>query len=211
MHVYPHVKIIHRNKNYGFANNNNVGISMAKGKYILLLNPDTEIRKGTFAALLSFMNRYKNAGICGPQLVFPDGSLQYSCRRFPTWRSVLIRRTILRSLFPHTTWNDWHLMKDIDHSKTQKVDWLLGACLLIRSSLIHEIGALDEQYFLYVDDIDFCCRAHRAGWDVYYVPNGRVIHHHMAKSDKSLFSTASWHHSISMLRFALKHKSFLYI
>jgi len=189
----------------GFASNCNTGISHASGTFILLLNPDTRLYPASVAHLLHFMKTHTKAGICAPKLLNPDGSLQFSCRKFPTWKSFIVRRTPYRIFFPRTTINDAHLMKHINHAIEQKVDWVLGGCMCIRKRMIDAIGLLDTHYYLYVDDIDFCLRAWKAGWEVYYVPSAKVIHHHQAKSDRALFTRYSLYHFQSMIHFLFKH------
>jgi N-acetylglucosaminyl-diphospho-decaprenol L-rhamnosyltransferase len=118
------------------------------------------------------MDDHPQVGLCGPQLRFPDNSVQLSCRAFPTWRSVLVRRTPLRVFLRNPAFNRQHLLADLDHSLIQEVDWLLGAALMIR----HQMP--DERYFLYVEDIDYCLRAHVGGWRVFDMPEAVIIHHH---------------------------------
>ncbi len=202
---FPHAIVIQRTKKYGFAANNNVGIKRARGKYVLLLNPDTEIQPHALQTLYTLMEKNPSVGICGPKLIFPNKTIQYSCRKFPTIMSFLVRRTPIRLLIKQSGINDTHLLKHVDHSKTQQVDWLLGACLFIRKKMTESVGLLDERFFLYGEDIDYCLRTWRAGWEVWYVPTAHVIHHHQAQSDKKLFSIYSWHHIQSVILFVLKH------
>jgi len=203
--TYPNIRLIIQKKRRGFAKNNNYALKKAKGDYILLLNPDTELHINTLEALTSFMKITPDAGICGPKLLFPDGTLQYSCRRFPTWKSVLARRTPFRNILQHTFLNKTHILYEKSHNKLCTVDWILGACFMIRKNVIHDIGILDPQYYLYVDDIDYCLRAWQNGWKVYYVPTVTVVHHHKAESDKNFISSASYQHFKSMIYFISKH------
>jgi len=202
---YPTVKVISNKKTEGFAHNCNLGIKQSQHKFVMLLNPDTEITSGAVEKLYFFLKKHPKIGICGPKLVFPNGRLQMSCRRFPTWKTVIVRRSPLRNFLINSKENKYHLGYDINHSKTQPVDWLLGACLLIRKEMIEDIGVLDEKYYLYVDDIDYCYRAWKKGWEVWYVPTSIVIHHHLAESDKKLFGIRSWHHFKSMWYFFWKN------
>lgn len=189
----------------GFSANNNCGMALAKGRYLLLLNPDTEVLPGALQTLVDFMEQHPQVGLCGAQLLFPDGTVQPSPRRFPTLGSVIARRTPLRRFLRHSRQNRRHLMMDVDHSQVRPVDWLLGACLLIRREVLETAGPLDEGYFLYVEDIDWARRIHQAGWQVYYVPTAQIIHHHLAVSDKSLWSPYMGFHLKSMLRYARKY------
>lgn len=203
---YPHVHLLIQKQQRGFSTNSNIAIRQSRGRYILLLNPDTEIVPSALKALLRFMDTHPNIGICGPQLRFPDGSLQFSCRAFPTWRSTLVRRTPLRFFLQNSSINRNHLLSDIDHNKTQEVDWILGGCMMIRQKMLEDIGLLDENFYLYCEDIDICLRAKKGNWKVYYVPTARAIHHHLAVSDKKLFSMHSYHHVKSMLHYFIKYR-----
>jgi hypothetical protein len=152
------------------------------------------------------MDDHPQVGLCGPQLRFPDNSVQLSCRAFPTWRSVLVRCTPLRVFLRNSAFNRQHLLADLDHSLIQEVDWLLGAALMIRRQMLDTIGLLDERYFLYVEDIDYCLRAHLAGWRVFYMPEAVIIHHHLAVSDRRFFSKYSYYHFVSMLYYFMKYR-----
>lgn len=202
---YPDVDLYINSERRGFSANNNFGMALAQGRYILLLNPDTEVLPGTLETLIHFMDTHPDVGMCSAQLLFPDGSIQPSPRRFPTWRSVIARRTPMRIFLRQSSFNRHHLMLDVDHSQPQAVDWLLGACLFIRREILEEVGPLDEGFFLYVEDIDWARRIHQAGWQVYYVPTAQIIHHHLAVSDKRFFSYQMWLHLGSMIRYARKY------
>jgi GT2 family glycosyltransferase len=151
------------------------------------------------------MDRNPSVGIAGARLVFPNGAMQPSARRFPTLSSVLVRRTPLRWFLRESDANTRHLMKDLSPDGPREVDWLLGACLFVRRSAINDVGLLDEGYFLYVEDIDWCHRMHERGWGVYWVPEAEVVHHHLAVSDRRLLSWHSWVHLRSMFRYFRKH------
>jgi N-acetylglucosaminyl-diphospho-decaprenol L-rhamnosyltransferase len=201
---YPTVQLLINRTRRGFSANNNLGMALAKGRYILLLNPDTEVQPGALATLLTFMDEHPNVGLCGAQLLFPDGTVQPSPRRFPNLGSVIARRTPLRHFLRQSSLNQHHLMLDADHTQIRPVDWLLGACLLIRREILTTVGPLDEGYFLYVEDIDWARRIHAAHWQVYYVPTAQIIHHHLAVSDKKLLSRHMGFHVASMIRYARK-------
>lgn len=202
---YPAARLIQNERRRGFAANTNSGLRLSRGRYVLSLNPDTQAAPGAFETLVVFMDRHPEVGVCGPQLRFPDGQLQLSCRRFPTWRSVLARRTPLRRFLRDSSLNTHHLMAEVDHDRVQAVDWMLGACLLARREAIDEVGLLDEQFFLYVEDIDWCYRMWRSGWSVVYVPEALVRHHHLAESDRRWLTWHTLAHFRSMGRFFWKH------
>lgn len=202
---YPWVRLIENPRQQGFAANNNRGIRLSTGRYILLLNPDTEVLPGALARLIVYMDAEPGVGLCGPQLVYPDGKIQPSCRRFPTLASVLVRRTPLRSWLKGSSVDRSHLMSDMDHGSRREVDWLLGACLMVRREFLQTVGLMDEGYHLYVEDIDWAYRARQRGWRVVYYPEARILHHHQAESDRALLSRYSWYHLRSMWRYYRKH------
>lgn len=202
---YPHVSLHINQERRGFSANSNYGMALAQGRYLLLLNPDTEVLPGALQTLITFMDEHPKVGMCGAQLLFPDGKIQPSPRRFPTLRSVIARRTPLRRLLQNSRFNQHHLMVDIDHSKIQPVDWLLGACLLVRREALEAVGPLDEGFFLYVEDIDWARRMQAAGWQVWYVPTAKIVHHHLAISDKHFWSRYTWFHTQSMIRYMRKY------
>jgi hypothetical protein len=203
--TYPEVKLFINSQRRGFSANNNFGMALAKGRYILLLNPDTEIVPGALNILIEFMNKRADVGLCGAQLLFPNGQIQPSPRRFPSLGSALARRTPLRIFLRNSSFNRHHLMLDVDRSQPFSVDWLLGACLFIRREILDNVGPLDEGFFLYVEDIDWAFRIHKKGWEVYYVPTAQIIHHHLAVSDKHFFSYRMWLHFRSMIRYVRKY------
>jgi N-acetylglucosaminyl-diphospho-decaprenol L-rhamnosyltransferase len=202
---FPRAHLIENERPRGFAANNNAALRRSRGRYLLLLNPDTELRPGALEAMMAAVDGEERVGLCGPQLLYPDGRVQPSCRRFPTLASVIARRSPLRVFFRDSPANRRHLMADFDHSRASRVDWMLGACLLVRRDLLREVGLLDEGYFLYVEDIDWAYRARAAGWHAWYEPGARVVHHHLARSDRALLSRYSWLHLQSMWRFFRKH------
>jgi GT2 family glycosyltransferase len=202
---YSWVELVERECSYSFAANNNVAFASCPSKYFLMLNPDTVLGEGAVDTLVRFMEDQPDCGACGPKLVFPDGSLQYSCRRFPTAWSALLRRSPIRLLLPGDRRGGRHLMVSVSHDHAMQVDWMLGACILVRRGAIEGTKLLDEGFPLYCEDIDLCLRLKKRGWTTYYVPNATVVHHHLAKSDSELFSRESYLHAVSMMHFIGKH------
>ena len=168
---YPQVKLYINQQRRGFSANNNYGMALAQGRYILLLNPDTEIFSEALERLIAFMDEHPKVGLCGAQLLFPDGSIQPSPRRFPTLGSTIVRRTPLRIFLKDSRFNQRHFMLYLDHSQPQSVDWLLGACLFIRREILETVGPLDDGFFLYVEDIDLAKRIHLGGLASLLCPN----------------------------------------
>src|SRR6266404_8838652 len=158
----PQLQLI-QNSNTGFAAGNNIGIRQASGKYILLLNPDTKVEPDTFKTMLDFMDSRSDIGIAGCKIIKPDGKLDLACRRrFPNpWNSFL-------RIFGISNKN--YNMLDTDENVSQEVDSVMGAFLLIRKSVIDKIGLLDEKFFMYGEDLDWCWRCKEAGFKVWYYP-----------------------------------------
>jgi GT2 family glycosyltransferase len=202
---YSWVEAVERECSYSFAANNNVAFARYPSEYFLMLNPDTVLGEGAVDTLVKFMGDHPRCGACGPRLVFPDGSLQHSCRRFPTVWSTLLRRSPIRLLLPRDRRGGRHLMASVSHDHEMQVDWMLGACILVRRAAIEGTKLLDEGFPLYCEDIDLCLRLKKRSWRTYYVPNATVVHHHLAKSDSRLFCRESFLHAKSMLHFLRKH------
>lgn len=202
---YPWVEVIEQKRLNSFAANNNLAFTSFPSEYFLMLNPDTVLEEGAVDTLLEFMEQHRYCGICGPKLVFPNGSLQYSCRRFPTVWSTLLRRSPFRLLLPRKLRGVKHLMVSVPHDNEMAVDWMLGACLLVRREAIMGAGLLDEAFPLYCEEIDLCFRLKKGGWEIHYVPSATVIHHHLAKSDSTLLCRESMLHAVSMMLFMKKH------
>jgi GT2 family glycosyltransferase len=148
--------------NVGFARACNQGIRMGEGAYCLLLNPDAVIDGASLQGLVASMEGHSEPGLVAPRLVYPDGSLQLSVRRFPTLRAIGLRILRLDGLFPGPV--DRYLMRDWDHEEGRDVDWVIGACMLLRRKAVEEVGLLDEGFFMYYEDIDLCYRMGQQGW-----------------------------------------------
>lgn len=199
------LKVIINKKQKGLSANINQVIKLnTSAKYFLILNPDVILKADTIEKLIIFMEKKPKAGICGPKLIYPSGELQYSARRFPTWKTFIFRRTPLKIFLKNTQEIKKHLYYDLDFSKPSRVDWLLGACWLLRKKVMKDIGLFDERYYLYCEDIDYCFRAWQRGWEVWYAPNALAIHYHLAISDKRFFSIYNWYHFKSMFYFFKK-------
>ncbi|MBC8447648.1 MAG: glycosyltransferase family 2 protein [Chloroflexi bacterium] len=201
---FPEVHLLANEVNRGFAAANNQAIRLSQGRYVLLLNPDTEVFPGTLDEMLRFMDEHPQAGVVGAQLLNPDGSVQTSCRAFPTLWAVFLRGSGLSRFFPRSRALRQYLMEDGDHGQTQEVDWLLGACLWMRRRTLDEVGWLDEGFFLYYEDIDWCYRARQAGWQIYYLPSARILHRHQRESARGI-NKLTWVHVRSIIRLFRKH------
>ena len=208
---FPQVRVVANEDNLGYSRGVNQGMRLSSGRAILILNPDIVVREGSIDRLLEFMDRTPDAGIVGSKLVFPDGSLQYSCRSFYTVSALLLRRTFLGKLFPRAHALREHLLMDYDHEEPRSVDWLLGACMLVRREAIETVGAMDERFFLYFEDIDWCYRMKHHGWSVYYVPSSVMVHTYERSSAKSVLRKPFLIHILSLLRYYEKWNRFFYV
>ncbi len=197
------IKVILNKKNLGFARACNQGIRKAKGEYLLLLNPDVELEKESVKLMINFLEKRKNPVVAVPLLFNPDGSVQYSIRKFPGFFSALIRRTPLR-LFPFLP-RDFHFVKKINQKKPTQIDWALGGCFLAKREVFEKIGLLDEKFFVYCEDIDWFYRLRKERIKAYCFPEAKATHYHLAKSDKKIFSKESFYHFRSMVYFFKKY------
>jgi GT2 family glycosyltransferase len=175
---FPSVSFIQNPNNVGFTRPMNQALRSAKGRYLLQLNPDTVIPPHALDELVIFMESHSDAGICGPKVLNRDGTLQKPCRRGDArpW-AVISYVTGLSNLFPRSKFFSQYLMSYLDENQTHPVDGVSGSCMLIRRNVIEQIGYLDERFFAYQEDADFCLRARLAGWLVYYVPQAKIIHY----------------------------------
>jgi hypothetical protein len=190
----------------------NQALLAAAGRYVLILNPDIEVLPGSIDELATHLDRNPQTGIAGGKLLNPDGTLQYSCRTFYTLSTLLHRRTPIGKLFPNSRVVRDHLMMDWDHDSVREVDWMLGACLMVRRDAIREVGLMDERFFMYFEDVDWCYRMKQHGWQVVYVPAARMRHVHRRDSAKGggLLNRRLMAHLNSMFRFFDKWNTLLY-
>lgn len=188
-----------------FARNQNALFSATSSRYLLVLNPDCLVRPGAVPRLVSFADRHPRAGVVGPRLLELDGSLQRSRRRFPTVAGTLVRRTPLRLLTGDLeAAQPGHYLSDVPDEPVQ-CDWMLGACLLVRRTMLDEIGGFDEGFPMYGEDIELQYRALRAGWQRWYVPDAVAVHEYQRVIDRRLLSRRSWWHLQGMARFVRLH------
>jgi GT2 family glycosyltransferase len=202
---FSQVRVIENKRNLGFSAGCNQGIKQSQGRYILLLNPDTELTTGGFEKMIDFMDSKPEIGICGPKMMDQEGNLQFSCRSFPSClTAVSSSQSILNRIFPENFLSQRYLLKNQDHSQIREVDWVSGSCLLAKRELLEKVGLLDERFYMYVEDVDLCYRAKMAGFSVFYVPKVLVIHHIGKSTQKKKLNMLVEHHR-SMYYFYRKH------
>ncbi|MEA3248742.1 MAG: glycosyltransferase family 2 protein [Patescibacteria group bacterium] len=175
---FPEVKFVASPKNIGYAGGNNLGIEEARGRYVLIMNPDITVRPGSIDGMVRFMDRNADVGVMGPKLLHPDGSVDHSCYRFPKWITPIFRRTPFGRLPVGKKEVGRYVMSDYDHENTRDVDWLLGAVLMVRKSAMDSVGTLDDRYFLYFEDTDWCRRFWDAGYRIVYYTGTTMVHYH---------------------------------
>jgi len=202
---FPQIKLIENKRNLGFSRACNQGIKESHGRYILLLNPDTELTPGGFKKMIDFMESKPEVGICGPKMINKEGKLQFSCRSFPSYLTAISSsQSILNRIFPENFLSKKYLLKEKNHSQISEVDWVSGSCLLAKREMLEKTGLLDERFYMYVEDVDLCYRAKKFGFSVFYFPPVLVIHHIAKSTQKKKFSMQLEHHK-SMYYFYKKH------
>jgi GT2 family glycosyltransferase len=160
--LFPQVRLLANPKNIGFGAGNNTALPQARGRYVLFLNSDTVVMEGALTAMVLYADAHPDLGILGPKLLNADGSLQYSCRRYPNLGTGFFRNTPLGRLFPKNRFTTDYLYQDWDHTTPRDVDWVSGAALMIRHTLLGQIGGFDDRFFMYCEDVDLCWRANHA-------------------------------------------------
>jgi GT2 family glycosyltransferase len=174
----PHVRVVRSGENLGYARAVNRGVAATTGRHVLVSNPDCVWRAGALEALRSWLDRHPRCGIAAPRIRNPDGSLEYSARAYPDHFAFLFNRySLLSRLFPGNPWTRRYLMLDWDHASPRSVDWVSGAAMLVRRDAVLQVGGMDEAFFMFNEDVDWCRRMNQAGWSVDYVPEAEVVHH----------------------------------
>lgn len=209
---FPDVRFVAAPRNGGVAYGNNLGLAAARGRHLLVMNPDILVGPGAVDALVAFLDAHPDVGMVGPKLVLPDGTVDESCYRFPTLLVPLYRRTPLGRLPAARTQVQRYLMADLDRDEVQDVDWLLGAAFLMRREALQQAGPQDERYFMYFEDTDWCRSFWQAGWRVTYFPGSSFIHFHDRSSARHpwylapFVSVTARAHLVSWVKYFAKHR-----
>jgi GT2 family glycosyltransferase len=198
-------RVLENRRPQSYAANLNRAIAETTGELVLVNNPDAVPEANAVALLVDFIGSHPRAGIVGPQLVDPDGSWQPSRRRFPTVGGTLVRRTPLRLLFPPLERQRAHYALDARPVEPVKADWMLGGSLLLRRTMLDELGGYDAGFRMYGEEIDLCYRAAKAGWERWYVPQAVVRHRWDAYTDRRFWTRRTLWHWRSVARFVRKH------
>lgn len=176
--------IIANKDNLGFARANNQVLSKVSGDMILFLNPDTELKEiNSLKKLFQYMTIHQNVGICGPRIIFGNGDLQFSCGEKPTLKTTLLEVFLLPKIFPGLF--KGYRLANWNHLETRTVDWVSGACLMIRNDVLKTIGGFDDKMIMYAEDVDLCLRTEQLGYEVKYYPDVSIIHYEGQSSRKT--------------------------
>jgi GT2 family glycosyltransferase len=174
---FKDVKLIANKTNNGFAKANNQAVKISDSKYIILLNPDTIVQENALDNMVHYLDEHEDVGIVGCKLLNPDGSLQESCRRFPdlsTYSTILLK---LHTLFPNKKCLTEYFMREMNYNTINEVDQVMGAALMYRTNVLGEKSYLDEDYWIWFEEVDFCYNVKKKGYKVVYIPDAQIIHY----------------------------------
>ncbi|MDL2223428.1 glycosyltransferase family 2 protein [Bacteroidales bacterium OttesenSCG-928-M11] len=208
--VYPFVKIIRNAENKGIAKARNQGLREARGEYIWILDSDTEVTKEALDSMLTYMNSHPDVGICGCRLLGQDGTTQFSCRKYPTVREKLkaaihiIGNKIGLDIYSDVSRRNSY---DLEQHDAFDVDYLIGACQLIRREVLQLVGFLDENIFYGPEDADFCYRTHQVGYRVCYLPMIHIYHAYQRVSSYKIFNKITYKHITGLIYYFWKCRS----
>jgi N-acetylglucosaminyl-diphospho-decaprenol L-rhamnosyltransferase len=202
---FPGVRLIANSENLGYSKAVNQGIAATRARFVLLMNPDCVVRPGAVRALADHLLAHPRTGIAGPQLRGRDGEIELSGRSFPTPITFLFNRySLLTRLFPRNPWSRRYLLSDWDRTTEREVDWLSGSCLMARREAIDQVGGMDEQFFMFNEDVDWCRRMKLAGWAVAYVPSAVAVHE-IGASKRRVAARVIWGRHVGMIHYFRKH------
>ena len=200
---HPDLTLLAQSQNVGFTRGNNIGLKRARGAFLLLLNPDTEVSPGALGLMIDFMSGHPRVGIVGPHTLNSDGSHQSTRRRFPTLLTGIFESTWLSAWAPAAVERRYRML-DTSDDDILEADWVQGSALMLRREVYDAIGGLDEGFTMYSEELDYCRRAKAAGWQVFY-HGGAIITHHGGKSSEQAAAFKQIHFQTSKLRYFRKH------
>ncbi|MCE5199784.1 MAG: glycosyltransferase family 2 protein [Armatimonadota bacterium] len=202
---FPGVSFVTNSENVGYARGNNQAIAAARGDYLLLLNPDTEVTEGAIDALVDFMESHPDAGAAGAKLVRPDGSVDRSVRGFPYPGPIAWEYMGLSRIFPKSRVFGAYRMTYFSYDEVAEVDQPMGSCLILSQRALSEVGLIDERFPIFFNEVDWLYRAKQVGWKVYFVPQAVVIHHGGAGTKQAGRRRMVKESHDSLIRFYRKH------
>jgi GT2 family glycosyltransferase len=202
---FPRARMLVNSANLGYARAVNQGIRASGGEFVVVMNPDCEVRPGALGRLIEHLRAHPKTAIVGPRILNPDGSLEYSARAFPDHLTFLFNRySLLTRLFPDNPFSRRYLLTDWDHATVRDVDWMSGACLMVRREAIERVGLMDEAFFMFNEDVDWCRRMKLGGWAVSYVPDAVVVHH-IGASRRKVAPRVIYARHLGMIHYFHKH------
>ncbi|GAB4570396.1 MAG: glycosyltransferase family 2 protein [Anaerolineae bacterium] len=200
---YPEVRVLAQPENVGFTRGNNLGLAVARGRYVMLLNPDTEVLVDAIPVLAAYLDAHPDVGIVGPHTLNTDGSTQSTRRQFPGLITALFESTWLQGIAPPGLLRRYY-MDDAPDDGIFDVGWMQGSALMVRREVVEQIGGLDEGYVMYSEEMDWCKRAADAGWRLVYVGAAQIVHHG-GKSSEQVVSRRHIYFQQSKVRYFCKH------
>ncbi|MCK5080964.1 MAG: glycosyltransferase family 2 protein [Candidatus Moranbacteria bacterium] len=194
---YKRIKLIENRKNHGFAKGNNIGIPKAIGKYVLFLNQDIEQKGKAIQKMIDFLDENEKYGLVAPQLLYPNGNIQLSCRPFYNWKNIFIDYLTL----------GWYRKSCYDHFKSQTVDQPMASVLMIRKKILDKVKGFDAQrdFWIYFNDMDLSYRIHKEGYSHYLLTEAKFFHHHGESTRKLFEGKRLWEYHRGLKRYFLKH------
>ena len=208
---FPQITLIVNQTNLGFSKANNAALKIAKGKFILLINPDTIVSEDTITKMIEFLNEHPDAGLAGCKILNPDGSLQLACRRsFPGPWTSFCKVTGLSTLFPKSKLFAKYNLTYLDENSTYEVDAISGSFMMMKREAYEKVGGFDEQFFMYGEDLDLCYRIQKNGYKVYYYPGTQIIHYKGESTKRSSLDETNIFYD-AMHLFVKKHFSSFYL
>jgi len=201
---FPQVRLIASDENLGYAGGNNTGIAAARGQYFFLLNPDTVVKPGALTRMVTYVDSHPTVGALGPQLLWPDGTVQSSRRCFPTLGTLFWESTLLGQWFPNNRYARYYHLADRSADQPQVVDWVVGAAILIRRETWLQVGPIEQDFFMYFEETDWCRRSAVAGWETHYLPTAQIIHYE-GKSSEQVVTARTLRFQRSKIRYTRKY------
>lgn len=206
---FPAVRLIANKVNRGFASANNQALAIARGRYILFLNPDAELVNDALWQMYKFIQEQPLVGLIGPELKNDDGSLQRSCRRFPTFWSAFIVLLKLHNFFPNNFSVRQYYMWSFKHQTIRRVDQVMGACMMVSRNVLDEVGYFDERFFIFFEEVDLSKRINEAGYIIFFYPEAVVRHRRSSAFQQRRVLWRQWHFAKSFRRYFWKHHGVL--
>lgn len=208
---FSNFKVVNSKVNLGYAKGVNLGISKSRGEYLAIINPDVIAINDTLAKLHQFIERHENISLIGPKLLTLEGNLHFSCRTFPGPMTLFFKRLPLFNLLPSIKRKvHKHMMFGANHNRSQKVDWVSGSFMFARKKAVEKVGPMDERFFLYMEDVDWCRQFWQNGYEVWYYPGARAIHIASHLSTQfgfwGIFRRISWIHIVSYFKYLWKYR-----